>query len=243
MKLLKRTDNLSKEEISIEARENGLLLLVDKSPDWTSFDVCNKVRWLTKIKKVGHSGTLDPAATGLLVLGIGRGTKKLHDLTGLDKVYTGIIKLGATTKTDDGEAEEEDIKETEYITHEMILDKLAELTGPIKQKPPRFSAKKIKGKKMYQLAAKGIEFEVKEYDVEVYKFEIHEIAMPFLTFEIHCSKGTYIRSLARDLGEKLGCGAYLHSLRREVVGEFNVSDAYQIVEFEEMIRNHEIESI
>lgn len=239
MKVLKRTDEIIKEDLLDKARESGLLLLVDKPASWTSFDVCNKVRWLTKIKKVGHSGTLDPAATGLLLLGLGRGTKQLHELTGLDKVYSGIIKLGATTKTDDGEAEEENIKVVDFLTKDDIELAIDKLRGPIKQKPPKFSAKKIKGKKMYQLAAKGVEFEVKEYDVEVFRFDIHEIALPYLTFEIHCSKGTYIRSLARDLGELLGVGGYLYTLRRDKISDYDVNDAFKITELEELLKKED----
>lgn len=239
MKVLKRTDEIIKEDLLDKARESGLLLLVDKPASWTSFDVCNKVRWLTKIKKVGHSGTLDPAATGLLLLGLGRGTKQLHELTGLDKVYSGIIKLGATTKTDDGEAEEENIKVVDFLTKDDIELAIDKLRGPIKQKPPKFSAKKIKGKKMYQLAAKGVEFEVKEYDVEVFRFDIHEIDLPYLTFEIHCSKGTYIRSLARDLGELLGVGGYLYTLRRDKISDYDVNDAFKITELEELLKKED----
>ena len=239
MTIKKNKDKFNLEEFTEEARENGLLLLIDKDPDWTSFDVCKKVRGLVKIKKVGHSGTLDPAATGLLVLGIGKGTKLINELTILDKIYSGIIKIGATTKTDDAEAEEENVKDVSHITEDDILEKVKELIGPLKQKPPRYSAKKIKGKRMYSMAAKGIEFEVKEYDVEVFRFDIKKIELPFIHFEIHCSKGTYIRSLARDLGEKLHVGGHLYRLRRETVGEYKVEDAFKIDEFEKLIRTED----
>jgi tRNA pseudouridine55 synthase len=214
------------------ALDGGLFLLVDKDLEWTSFNVIGKMRGVLGIKKIGHAGTLDPLATGLLLLGIGRGTKKLGELTGLDKVYSGEIKLGANTESDDREYPEINPKDTSNISPEDIEKVRKGLTGKILQLPPRFSAKKIKGRKMYDMARKGQSFERKESEVEIFSFEIIEFSNPIIKFKIHCSKGTYIRSIARDFGDKLGVGGYLLTLRREKIANFDITDALTISELE-----------
>lgn len=223
------------EQIKEIASEEKAVILIDKDKDWTSFDVVAKLRGILKIKKIGHSGTLDPAATGLLVLGIGKGTKALNELTGLDKTYTGQIKFGAITKTDDAEAEELDPKDTSFLNLNMIESEIKNSQlGDISQLPPKFSAKKIKGKRMYDLARKNIDFEVKPSQVRVDRFDITRFENPIADFVVECSKGTYIRSLARDLGEKLGTGGYLWSLRREKIANFDVKDSLKIEDLQKL---------
>ncbi len=224
-------------------RENGSMLLINKDLDWTSFDVVAKVRNLTRAKKVGHAGTLDPLATGLLILCLGKATKTIDQYQGLEKTYSGKIKIGATTKTDDSEAEEENICSTDHITEDMILDAAAKLTGKLDQIPPMFSAKKIKGQKLYQLARKNQTVEIKPSQIEVYKFDILEFSNPFLSFRIECSKGTYIRALARDLGQMIGTGAYLASLHRDAIGTFHSDNALTIKEFQELAVQDRDESL
>lgn len=213
------------------AKENGVVLLIDKEQDWTSFDVVAKLRSFTKIKKIGHAGTLDPLATGLLIVCAGRqATKQIDTFQGLQKVYTGQIKFGATTKTDDSEAEEENIKECPDLNIDIIQEHSKNFIGDIEQVPPIFSAKKIKGKRLYKMARSGEQFTPKPATVSVSKFDILDYSEPVAKFYVECSKGTYIRSLARDLGESLGCGAYLKRLRRNAIGEINVENALKINE-------------
>jgi tRNA pseudouridine55 synthase len=215
------------------AMVDGSAALIDKDKSWTSFDVVNKLRYLFKVKKVGHAGTLDPLATGLLILCFGKATKTIDSFQGMKKKYTGIIKLGATTKTDDSEGEEENIKSIENISEAMIEHTVSLFQGKIMQKPPMFSAKSVNGTRLYKLARKNIEVEILPVEVEINGFKITDYKLPYLTFEIECSKGTYIRSIARDLGEKLGCGAYLSELRRTAIGDYNVTDAVTIDQIKE----------
>jgi tRNA pseudouridine55 synthase len=236
VRIINKNNSLTKSEIIDLANSEGVLLLIDKQKDWTSFDVVAKVRNFFKIKKVGHAGTLDPAATGLLILGLGKGTKKLTELTSLKKSYSGTIKFGATTKTDDAEAEEENILDNFTLNETEVLEHSKKFLGKIKQIPPKFSAKKIKGKKMYDLARKGIEFERKEVELEIFDFKISNINDKTCDFYIECSKGTYIRAIARDLGESLGLGGYLLDLRREKIDDFSVEDAHNISELIESLK-------
>ena len=215
----------------------GSLALIDKEKDWTSFDVVAKLRSLTKVKKVGHTGTLDPLATGLLILCFGKATKQAQDYQGLQKKYSARVKLGATTRTDDAEADEENVKDASGISDSEIMNVLNSFLGKIMQKPPIFSAKRVKGKRLYKLARKNISVEIEPVEVEIYSIDNIEIESPFLTFDVECSKGTYIRSLARDIGEKLGSGGYLHDLRRISVGQYNVSDAISVNEFVDVHSN------
>ncbi len=215
--------------------ESGEILLIDKPPGWTSFDVVNKVRNLIKRYagkkiKVGHSGTLDPLATGLLVLASGKKTKTLESLTGLDKEYEGTIRLGASTPSYDLETEPGPESDLSALTEEMIGKAVAALTGEIMQVPPAYSAIKKDGKALYKSARKGKKVEVAPRKVQVYRFDILSIEMPDIRFRVHCGKGTYIRSLAHDLGTLLKVGAHLASLRRTAVGSFRVEEAYRIDE-------------
>ncbi len=220
--------------------ESGEILLIDKPLGWTSFDVVNKVRnlikrFVGKKIKVGHSGTLDPLASGLLVLASGKKTKTLESLTGLDKEYEGRIRLGASTPSYDLETAPGPESDLTGITNEVIGDAVSALTGEIQQVPPAYSAIKKDGKALYKSARKGKKVEVAPRTVHVYRFEILSIEMPDILFRVHCGKGTYIRSLAHDLGVILGVGAHLASLRRTAVGSFHVEDAYSIDEMTSLL--------
>lgn len=217
--------------ISAEEIQEGKVLLIDKPLDWTSFDVVNKVRWnikksfnLKKIK-VGHAGTLDPKATGLLILCTGKFTKRIDEIQAESKVYTGTFKLGVTTPTYDTESEENEKFPTEHISVELIHEATKQFIGDIEQFPPIHSAIKVDGKRLYELARAGKEVELKPRRISIYDFKITKIEMPFLEFEVHCGKGTYIRSLAHDFGKALNSGAYLTELRRTKIGDFSVDDA------------------
>ncbi len=223
--------------------ENGEILLFDKPLEWTSFDVVNKVRFILKHNagieriKVGHAGTLDPLATGLLVICTGKMTKKINDLTLLDKEYTGIITLGATTPSYDLETEFNRTFPAHHISPKMIKDNVKKFTGKIFQKPPIYSAKKIKGKKAYQYARESLSLKMKPKEVEIYEFEITGIDMPDISFRVSCSKGTYIRSLAHDFGKAMRSGAHLSQLRRTRVGDYKISDAINLEQFEFLLNN------
>jgi len=230
-------DTVSEEVIEKirEKYQKGELILIDKDLEWTSFDVVKKIRFTTRVKKVGHAGTLDPLATGLLIICTGKFTKKLNDYQGMDKVYSGSIKLGAQTPSFDRETDEFDIVDTASISIEDVKKKAALLTGWIKQVPPIYSAVKVDGVRAYKKARKGESAKLKERDVNILSFEIIKAKWPIVHFRIECSKGTYIRSLANDLGNLLGCGGYLYSLRRESIGDFSVKNALKIAEFVEEI--------
>ncbi len=209
--------------------QEGAMLLVDKPLKWTSFNVVNKVKWLTK-SKTGHAGTLDPLATGLLLLCTGKFTKQLMGYTKLDKEYTGTFVLGATTPTFDLESEPENFKSTVGITEAQLLEALKPFTGPIQQVPPAHSAIKKDGKPMYLLARKGVEVKMEPRNVTIYEFELTAIRLPEVDFRVKVSSGTYIRSLANDYGALLGCGGYLKALRRTEIGAYRVEDAYSMEE-------------
>lgn len=217
---------------------DGKILLIDKPLGWTSFDAVNKIRWLLKrilkLKKikVGHTGTLDPLATGLLVICTGRATKQINELTGLEKEYTGTLKLGVTTPSFDGETEENTFFETGHISKELIYESAKQFTGEIDQKPPVFSAVKKDGKRLYEHARKGEKVEIPSRRVHIHEFDITKIEMPFADFRVVCSKGTYIRSLADDFGKALGSGAYLTALRRTKIGAFEIENAITVEDFE-----------
>ena len=224
----------------------GKVLLFDKPLRWTSFDVVKKVRILTKVSKVGHAGTLDPLATGLLIVCTGKFTKKINDYMGMPKEYTGTFTLGATTSTFDLESEPGNFKDYNHLTGEEIIAATKQFIGNILQIPPQHSAIKKDGKPLYLSARKGIEVEVEPRPVNISAFEITKIELPVVHFKVNCSTGTYIRSLANDFGRALQTGAYLSSLRRTKIGEFNVDDAYSVESFEDeikLIRNKEQENI
>jgi tRNA pseudouridine55 synthase len=209
----------------------GSFLLIDKPLDWTSFDVVRKIRNTLKIKKVGHAGTLDPLATGLLIVCTGKFTKKINEYMAQEKEYTGTITLGASTPTYDLESEPEEFKSVEGITEEMIRETTQQFTGEILQTPPIHSAIKQKGKPVYLLARKGIDVVLEPRKITIHEFEITDIQMPVVSFKVVCTTGTYIRSLANDFGNALGCGGYLSKLRRTRIGDFKVEDAMTMEEF------------
>ena len=211
--------------------EEGRVLLIDKPLDWTSFDVVRKIRNTLKIKKVGHAGTLDPLATGLLIVCTGKFTKKINEYMAQEKEYTGSITLGASTPTYDLESEPEEFKSVEGITEEMIRETTKQFTGDILQTPPIHSAIKQKGKPVYLLARKGIDVVLEPRKITIHSFEITNIEMPVVSFKVVCTTGTYIRSLANDFGKALGCGGYLSKLRRTRIGNFKVEDAMTVEEF------------
>lgn len=219
--------------------EEGRFLLIDKPLDWTSFDVVRKIRNILKIKKVGHAGTLDPLATGLLIVCTGRFTKKINEYMLQEKEYTGTITLGAVTPTYDLESEPENFKSWDGITEENIKQITKQFTGEILQTPPIHSAIKQKGKPVYLLARKGKEVILEPRKITISKFEIINIEKPVISFRVVCTTGTYIRSLANDFGKALGCGGYLSKLRRTRIGEFKAEDAISMKDFVEKYSKNE----
>lgn len=215
----------------------GQILLFDKPLEWTSFQLVNKVRWLIKrnfrIKKikVGHAGTLDPLASGLLILCTGKATKQIEDLQGQEKEYTGTFTLGATTPSYDMETEVDNTFPTEHLTSEKIEQATSAFLGDIQQRPPVFSALKKDGKRLYEYARSGEEVEIPTRTVNISEFEISRIELPKVHFRVVCSKGTYIRSLAHDFGKELNSGAYLSSLRRTRIGNYKVESALTVDSF------------
>jgi tRNA pseudouridine55 synthase len=215
-------------------RQTGLILPMDKPLGWTSFDVTNKVRVHLKHReevpkmKAGHAGTLDPLATGLLLVCVGKATKQISRLQEMAKTYTGTILLGSTTPSFDGETEVSGTAPTDHITTGMILDAAARLTGPLMQVPPLYSAVKLDGRRAYKMARNQEDVTLPPRAVEIYNFKVTEIVALQVHFEIECSKGTYIRAIARDLGEILGSCAYLTALRRTKIGDYNVENAWKL---------------
>jgi len=239
---------------------NGEVLLIDKPLTWTSFSVVNKLRWLIKHKikqkiKVGHAGTLDPLATGLLIICTGKFTKRIEEFQAREKEYTGTISIGATTPSADLEKEIDQHFPTEHITDEMIREATKNFLGVIDQSPPLFSAINVDGKRAYKLARKGDETVLPTRKVEIREFEIANIerkkiepvhsaaildsartsSIINVDFRVVCSKGTYNRALARDFGLALNSGAHLSALRRTAIGEFRVSDAMTVEDFESIV--------
>lgn len=215
----------------------GQTILVDKPLDLTSFDVIYRLRRFLHIKKIGHAGTLDPKATGLLIVCTGKSTKKIDSYMGLPKEYTGTMVLGEQTPSMDTETEVHISSDSSHVTVEMLNKAVEELTGEIEQIPPMYSAVAKNGTRLYSLARQGKTIEREPRKVVVEQFEITGYSHPVISFRVVCSKGTYIRVLAHDLGEKLGCGAHLSSLRRTAIGDFRVEDALTIQEFGDHIKN------
>lgn len=213
--------------------EEGRVLLIDKPLQWTSFDVVRKLRNIIRIKKIGHAGTLDPLATGLLIVCTGKFTKRINEYMAREKEYTGTITLGAVTPTYDLESAPENFLSIQGITLDKIRETALQLTGPIQQVPPAHSAIKINGKRVYELARQGKEVNLEPRPVTIYAFDILTFEDGVVQFCVRCSTGTYIRSLANDLGKLLGCGGYLSSLRRTKIGEFAVENAQTMESFEE----------
>ena len=216
---------------------SGKVLLIDKPIKWTSFQVINKIRWLIKNKysikkiKVGHAGTLDPLATGLLIICTGKKTKEIAKFQNQTKEYSGEILLGSTTPSFDLETEFDNTYNTNHLTEKLILETTKKFLGKIQQKPPIYSAIKKDGKRLYESARKGIKIDIDSREIEIHKFLITKIDLPNIEFEVKCSKGTYIRSLANDFGVELKCGATLTSLKRTKIGEFDIKNSISIEDF------------
>ena len=236
---------LAKDSITLNLPDGGFIL-VNKPQDWTSFDVVNKIRGSLKRKfgklKVGHAGTLDPMATGLLIIAFGRSTKRLEEFSGLDKDYDGTITLGIVTDTYDMEGEIIKQNDIQGISEEDIIEGLKTFKGRIEQVPPKYSALKMDGTPMYKLARKGRDFTPQPREVAVHRLDIVSIELPKIEFSLSCSKGTYVRSIAFDLGEKLGCGGTLSRLIRTSIGDHQLSDAWELNELIAFIENLEDEN-
>lgn len=221
---------------------DGQIILIDKPLEWTSFQVVNKIRWLIRkqfgIKKikVGHAGTLDPLASGLLILCTGKFTKQIDTYQAQEKEYTGTFTLGASTPSFDMETEIDKTFDLSTISEKDIIDATHFFIGDIQQQPPIFSALKKDGKRMYEFARAGEQFEIPMRTVHISAFEITEIQLPEVSFRVVCSKGTYIRSLAHDFGKTLNNGAYLSSLRRTKIGKFSVESAISVEDFEAQLK-------
>ena len=221
----------------------GVTILVDKPREWTSFDVVNKIRYALKRKlgvkkiKVGHAGTLDPLATGLLIIAIGKDTKLINTYQDLDKNYTGKIKLGATTPSFDAEFAPDKFYPTDHITPELIEATRKSFLGYIEQIPPKYSAVKVNGETAYRLARKGVDFVIKKRTVKIHSFDIEFKYEDVLAFDIKCQKGTYIRTIADDFGKALNSGAYLLSLKRIAIGDYNISKSLNLEELISALNN------
>jgi len=217
--------------------EEGQVLLIDKPIEWTSFDVVRKIRNLIRIKKVGHAGTLDPLATGLLIVCTGRFTKRINEFMAQEKEYTGSFTLGAITPTYNMKSEPVNFKDISFITEEKILKARKQFIGEIMQVPPAHSAIKIDGRRVYELARQGKQVKIEPRKIGIKEFEITKIEMPVVFFRVVCTTGTYIRSLANDFGEALGCGGYLSGLCRTRIGDSKLDDAKSMTEWENEIKN------
>ena len=223
--------------------KEGEVLLFNKPLHWTSFQLVNKVRWLIKRQlqvkkiKVGHAGTLDPLATGMMILCTGKKTKEIDLYQAAEKEYIATIKLGATTPSYDGETAENYFFATKHINEELIKKALLNFLGAIEQYPPIFSAIKVGGKKLYESARKGEEVELKPRNISIQEIEVLSINMPYVEFRVSCSKGTYIRSLAFDIGKALNSGAWLCKLQRTKIGEYDLKNAIEIQDFQEMMKS------
>lgn len=220
----------------------GELLLIDKPKDWTSFDVVAKVRNAIKIKKVGHAGTLDPMATGLLILCTGKWTKRIDTFMAEEKEYEGTILFGATTPSYDAESEVDAVFSTDQLDEAELRVQATKFVGKIQQYPPAFSAIKINGQRAYTLARKGEEVKLEPREVEITTFELTRIAFPEVDFRVVCSKGTYIRSLAHDLGKAMENGAHLKRLVRTRIGDFHLNDAWNLERLIEAIRANKLDA-
>jgi len=219
----------------------GEVILIDKPLEWTSFDIVNKIRYIIRKKlnlkkiKVGHAGTLDPLATGLLIVCTGKMTKQIEKFQSQNKEYVTTLKLGATTPSFDRETQEDNSFEYKHITEDLFKSVLHKFIGETEQMPPAFSAKKVNGQKAYIAARKGKNIELKPNKIVIDAIEILEFNLPYVKIKVNCSKGTYIRALGRDIGKELKSGAYLHDLRRTKIGDYNVNDALLINEFENKV--------
>lgn len=231
---------VKKERVPIDATlqlpyVEGKVILIDKPLHWTSFDVIRKLRNILQIKKIGHAGTLDPLATGLLIVCTGKFTKKINEYMAAEKEYTGTITLGAVTPTYDLESNPEQHKSYSSLQNSDVLEATATFIGTLQQYPPVYSAIKKNGVALYELARRGDDVQLEPRTITIKSFEITHIELPVVSFKVVCSTGTYIRSLAHDFGSLLGCGGYLSSLRRERIGEHIVADAMSMEIFQQEI--------
>ena len=223
--------------------QEGALLLFNKPYEWTSFDLVNKLKFKIKHKyhfkkiKVGHAGTLDPLATGLLIVCVGKYTKKIDSYQSQVKEYIATLQLGATTPSFDLETEIDENYPTEHITRELVEETLKGFIGEIQQRPPDYSAVKVNGKRAYEYARKGQEVEIKKKTLAIDEIEILEFDKNILKIRVVCSKGTYIRALARDIGQKMNSGAHLTALERTRIGDFHINDALEIEDFIKFLEN------
>ena len=221
----------------------GEVLLINKPLHWTSFQLVNKLRWLIKRKlgikkiKVGHAGTLDPLASGLMIICTGKKTKEISQHQAAEKEYIATLKLGATTPSYDGETEETYFYPTKHISKELIISVCNRFIGEIEQLPPIFSAIKVKGKKLYQSARRGNKVEIKPRIIRINEIEIISMDLPYIKLRVSCSKGTYIRSLAHDLGKAMNTGAWLCELQRTKIGSETIKNAIDINDFQQMIKS------
>lgn len=224
--------------LTIKDFQNGQVILIDKPLEWTSFQIVNKIRWMIRKKfhikkiKVGHAGTLDPLASGLLIICTGKFTKKIDEFQAQEKEYTGTFTLGTTTPSYDLETEINQTFDISNISEESIYAATKQFIGEIQQQPPVFSALKKDGKKLYEFAREGRDVEIPFRTITISEFEITQINLPKIGFKVVCGKGTYIRSLANDFGKALNNGAYLSELRRTRIGNFSVEDAINITDIQ-----------
>lgn len=218
--------------------EDGEILLFDKPLEWSSFDVVKKVRNSIRLKKIGHAGTLDPLASGLMILCTGKMTKKIQEFQDMEKEYHGELVLGNTTPSYDLETEVENKCDTCNLTEEMLLKATKVFEGKIIQIPPVFSAIKVNGERLYKKARRGEEVALQGREVFIKEFKLENIDIPKVTFKVVCSKGTYIRSLVHDFGQNLGVGAYLSKLIRVRIGDFHLDKAYQINDFVKIVKGN-----
>lgn len=236
---------MEQDQFTAEDFKTGQILLFDKPLEWTSFQLVNKVRWLIRkscgIKKikVGHAGTLDPLASGLLIICTGKFTKRIQELQGQEKEYTGTFSLGSTTPSYDLETEVDQEFPVAHISDEDLNQAVLKFTGEFEQMPPVFSALKKEGKRLYEYARSGEEVKINTRPVDISKFEIDSSNFPEIDFKVVCSKGTYIRSLAHDFGKALNSGAHLSALRRTRIGEYSVEDSFSIESFQNFLPSQE----
>lgn len=211
--------------------QEGGIIAIDKPYQWTSFDVVKKIRSALKIKKIGHAGTLDPLATGLLILCTGKMTKQIEHFQAQEKEYEGTLVLGKTTPSIDLETDFDSETSIGHITEALVKEQVGQFQGEIQQIPPAYSAVRVKGERVYKKARRGEKVKLEPRTVVIQSFEITGINLPEVHFRVVCSKGTYIRSLVRDFGNAVGVGAYLYALRRTRTGDIHVKDAYTITDF------------
>ncbi|WP_207431153.1 tRNA pseudouridine(55) synthase TruB [Sabulibacter ruber] len=214
--------------------EAGAILLINKPLTWTSFDVVKKTKFALRIKKIGHAGTLDPLATGLLIMCTGKFTKRIEEIQAQEKEYTGTFVLGHTTPSFDLETEVDSTSPTDHLTEEMLREAANTFLGEIDQTPPIYSAVKVNGERAYAIARRGEDAEIKSKRITIKQFELTSVEGNQVGFRVVCSKGTYIRSLARDFGAKLGCGAYLSKLVRTRIGDYRLEDAMTLDQLQEL---------